>query len=221
MTDPRLYVRNSTYLFTRRCSERRFFLRPGVQTNQTYLYCVARAAAIGDVSIHVATAMSNHHHQSLTDRREGGIADYAEWLHGQLGRAINSSLGRWEGFLTPTPAEVTLTFEKPPGFDAYTDREFDQYLRHEVTEEQHRLNRERRKKGLRVLGRAHVLKQNPFGSPNTSAPRRQLNPLVASKCPKRRRRRAPKSRFPPLLQLQIEEFSDEIGRNNSPFGPFR
>ena len=71
-------------------------------------------------------------------------------------------------------------------YDEYTDREFDQYLRHEVAEEEHRLNRERRKEWLRVLGRAHVLKQNPFSSPNTPAPRRQPNPLVASKCPKRR-----------------------------------
>ena len=109
-------------------------------------------------------------------------------LHWRIGETI--TVKRPGGFFRadgPTPAEVTFTFEKPPGFDAYTDREFDQYLRHEVAEEQHRLNRERRKRGLRVLGRAHVLKQNPFGSPKTPAPRRQLNPLVASKCLKRRR----------------------------------
>ena len=99
MTAPRLYVRNSTYLFTRRCSERRFFLRPSTHTNQTYLYCLGKAAEIGDGSCHVAAAMSNHHHLTLTDRREGDIAHFAEWMHGQLGRANNASLGRWEGFL--------------------------------------------------------------------------------------------------------------------------
>ena len=261
MTAPGLHVRNSTYLFTRRCSERRYFLRPSLHTNQTYLYCLGRAAALGDISVHTATAMSNHHHQTLTQRREGGMSDYAEWMHGQMGRALNASIGHWEGFWTstrsysaqllgiageldpleyaedillrsvyvitnpvrgelvksyrdwpgvcslnwrigepitiarprgfflpdgPTPPEVTVTFEKPPGFENYTDREFDQLLRHEVAEEEKSLNRERKRKGRRVLGRAHVLKQNPLASPKTPAPRRQLNPLVASRCPKRR-----------------------------------
>ena len=258
MTQPKIYLPDSTYFFTRRCSERRFFMRPSVHTNQTYLYCLGRAAELGSVSIHAAMAMSNHHHLPLTDRRDGGIADFAEWMHGQFGRAINRSIGHWEGFWDPTrsysaqllgiageldpidyaedvlermvyaitnpvkanlvksyrdwpgicslnwrigetihvrrpkgffktngptPSEVTVRFDKPPGFDNLSNREFDELLREEVFLKERELNRKRRKAGKRVLGRAHILKQNPLSSPKTPAPRRQLNPKVKSSCP--------------------------------------
>lgn len=205
--------------------------------------------------------MSNHHHTALTDRREGGIADFAGWMHGQFGRAINRSIKHWEGFWDPTrsysaqllgiageldpidyaedvlermvytitnpvkanlvktyrdwpgvcslhwrigetihvrrprgffkvdgptPAEVTLRFDKPPGFDHLSNREFDELLREEVYKREQQLNRTRRKAKKRVLGRAHILKQNPLSSPKTPAPRRQVNPKVKSSCPKRR-----------------------------------
>ena len=204
--------------------------------------------------------MSNHHHTEVTDPAQN-LPDFAEWLHGNLGRALNSLRGHWEGFWCPTrsysavllgvageiepvdyaedalgrlvyiitnPArenlvktyrdwpgvcslhwrigeeitvkrpdfffrangptlpEITFRFTKPPGFEHLTDREFDQLLRHEVAEEEHALKRNRRSEGKRVLGRAQVLKQSPFASPRRPAPRRQLNPKVASRCPKRR-----------------------------------
>ena len=77
-------------------------MRPSLHTNQTYLYCLGRAAELGSVSVHAAIAMSTHHHTPLTDRGDGGIADFAEWMHGQFGRAINRSIGHWEGFWDPT-----------------------------------------------------------------------------------------------------------------------
>jgi putative transposase len=52
MSLPRPVIPGRTYLLTRRCSERRFFLRPDHATNNNYLYCLAYAAqkARGDLS---------------------------------------------------------------------------------------------------------------------------------------------------------------------------
>ena len=205
--------------------------------------------------------MSNHHHLVLTDGREGGIADFAQWMHGQFSRAINRSIKHWEGFWDPTrsysaqllgiageldpidyaedvlermvyavtnpvkanlvktyrdwpgicslnwrigetisvrrpkgffkedgptPPEITFRFDKPFGYEALSNREFDELFREEVQKTERQLNRKRREAGRRVFGRAHVLKKNPLGSPKTPAPQRQIKPKVSSSCPKRR-----------------------------------
>ena len=44
MSLPRAVFKGRTYLLSRRCSERRFFLRPGKKTNKAFLYCLAEAA---------------------------------------------------------------------------------------------------------------------------------------------------------------------------------
>jgi hypothetical protein len=48
-------------MITRRCSERRFFLRPDEETNQTFLYCLALAAQRAKVHVNFFNALSNHH----------------------------------------------------------------------------------------------------------------------------------------------------------------
>jgi len=44
MTAPRQVLPGTTSLITRRCSERRFFLRPTAVTNEIFLYVLAVAA---------------------------------------------------------------------------------------------------------------------------------------------------------------------------------
>ena len=44
MTAPRQILPGTTYMVTRRCSERRFFLRPSAIVNQIFTYCLAYAA---------------------------------------------------------------------------------------------------------------------------------------------------------------------------------
>lgn len=97
MTAPRRFAIDSTYLVTRRCSERRFFLRPSLKTNQAYLYALAYAAQRAEVRLSAAIAMSNHHHVVLTDPR-ARLADFAEQAHGLMARSINSTFGHWECF---------------------------------------------------------------------------------------------------------------------------
>ena len=45
MSLPREVLPGRTYMVTRRCSERRFFLRPDHATNNAFIYCLAMAAA--------------------------------------------------------------------------------------------------------------------------------------------------------------------------------
>ena len=44
MSLPRAIVPGRRYMITRRCSERRFFMRPGRETNNAFIYCLALAA---------------------------------------------------------------------------------------------------------------------------------------------------------------------------------
>jgi|GEM_PF-7060271 hypothetical protein len=44
MSLPRAIVPGRRYMITRRCSERRFFMRPDRETNNAFIYCLAFAA---------------------------------------------------------------------------------------------------------------------------------------------------------------------------------
>ena len=44
MSLPRAVIPGRRYLITRRCSERRFLMRPDRETNNAFVYCMALAA---------------------------------------------------------------------------------------------------------------------------------------------------------------------------------
>ena len=46
MSLPRAIVPGRRYMITRRCSERRFFMRPDRETNNAFIYCLALAARV-------------------------------------------------------------------------------------------------------------------------------------------------------------------------------
>jgi REP element-mobilizing transposase RayT len=82
---------------TRRCSERRFFLRPGRAVNEIFLYVLAVAAARHGVLVHAFCVLSNHCHLVVTDV-EGRLPAFMQYLDSLVARAVNASLGRFEGF---------------------------------------------------------------------------------------------------------------------------
>jgi len=49
------------YMITRRCSERRFFMRPDRETNNAFIYCLALAARKASISIVCVGTLSNHY----------------------------------------------------------------------------------------------------------------------------------------------------------------
>lgn len=95
MTLPRRILKGTTYLLTRRCFQRSFFLRPSKKTNQIFMYCLAYAAKNTGVLIHAYCVMSNHHHIVLTDP-DGYLPKFTGLLHKLTAKCINASLGRWE-----------------------------------------------------------------------------------------------------------------------------
>jgi putative transposase len=100
VTAPRQILPGTTYLVTRRCSERRFFLRPSPITNGIFLYVLAIAARLHRVDVHAFCVLSNHYHLLVTDT-DARLPAFMQYLDSLVARATNASLGRWEGFWSP------------------------------------------------------------------------------------------------------------------------
>jgi len=84
MTLPRQVVPGRDYMITRRCSERRFFLRPDEDTTNAFVYCLALAATRANVQVTFSVAMSNHRKRpalaiSRTGSAQGSIAG-TRWM---------------------------------------------------------------------------------------------------------------------------------------------
>jgi putative transposase len=110
MTLPRQVVPGRDYMITRRCSERRFFLRPDPDTNNAFIYCLALAAKRANVQITFSVAMSNHHHTGIHDP-DGNFPIFTEHFHGLLARCQNAHLGRFENFWSSEPTSVVRLVE--------------------------------------------------------------------------------------------------------------
>jgi REP element-mobilizing transposase RayT len=100
MTAPRQVVAGTSYLITRRCSERRFFLRPSELTNEIFQYVLSVAARRFGVLVHAFCVLSNHYHLVVTDPH-ARLPDFQQYLDSILAKATNCSLGRWESFWDP------------------------------------------------------------------------------------------------------------------------
>jgi REP element-mobilizing transposase RayT len=97
MTAPRQVLEGTTYLVSRRCSERRFFLRPSWLTNLIFRYLLAVVAERYGIVVHAFCAMSNHVHIVLTDPH-ARLPLFHRDLDSLLARSVNCALGRWEAF---------------------------------------------------------------------------------------------------------------------------
>ena len=92
MTAARAIVPGATYLITRRCVLRRFYLRPGRETNHVVRYCLARAAKRTGVVVHAVCWMSNHGHLVVTDV-EGRLPEFCEWLFRTIAQCVKGVHG--------------------------------------------------------------------------------------------------------------------------------
>ncbi len=96
-TPPRRILPGTSYLVTRRCSERRFFLRPSRTVNDVFLYVLAVAAKRHRILVHAFCVLSNHVHLVVTDE-DARLPAFMQYLDSLVARALNASLGRFEGF---------------------------------------------------------------------------------------------------------------------------
>jgi REP element-mobilizing transposase RayT len=92
-----MIIPNTTCLVTRRCLERRFFLRPGDRTNETFLYVLAVAVKRFRVRLHAFCVLSNHYHLVYTDP-EARMPAFQQYLDSLVGRALNAAMGREDHF---------------------------------------------------------------------------------------------------------------------------
>lgn len=102
---PRRIVPSETYLITRRCSQRSFRLRPSLETNRIFMYCLALALQKTGVLLHAVCVMSNHHHLVVTDPR-GVLPDFLREFHRLTAKAMNASQGQWENLWAAEPCNI-------------------------------------------------------------------------------------------------------------------
>ncbi len=100
MTAPRQVIAGTTYLVSRRCTQREFLLKPSVLGNLIFKFVLAVAAARYGVLIHAVCVMSNHFHVVLTDVC-GNLPRFSHLLDGVVAKAFNALYGRWESFWAP------------------------------------------------------------------------------------------------------------------------
>mgnify|MGYP001769584158 CR=1 FL=1 len=110
MSLPREVVPGRDYMITRRCSERRFFLRPDPETNNAFIYCLALAVQRAKVEVTFSMAMANHAHTGIHDP-EGNYPAFTEYFHSLLARCQNAHLGRFENFWSSEPTSVVRLLE--------------------------------------------------------------------------------------------------------------
>jgi len=101
VTAPRRVVSGTTYLVSRRCTQRELLLKPSALTNLIFKFVLAVAAARYGVLIHAVCVMSNHVHLVLTDRR-ANLPEFSRVLDGVVAKAMNALHGRWENFWAPS-----------------------------------------------------------------------------------------------------------------------
>jgi REP element-mobilizing transposase RayT len=100
MTAPRQVLPGTTYLVTRRCARRQYFLRPSRIAKEVFLYVLAVAARRYGVEVHAYCVLSNHYHLVVSDPL-ARLPAFELYLDGIVARAINALLGRDEDFWGP------------------------------------------------------------------------------------------------------------------------
>lgn len=85
MSLPRQVVPGREDMSTRRCSERRFFLKPDYETDNAYICCLVLAVQCTRVQLTFSASMAKHHHTGIRDP-EGTFPVFTEHFHGLLAR---------------------------------------------------------------------------------------------------------------------------------------
>jgi len=78
------------------------------------------------------------------------------------------------------PETVTLTLARPQGFERMSDQEFAALIKTRVAAAEETAAADRRAKGIKVLGRERILKQDWRARPKSAEPHFKLSPRVAA-----------------------------------------
>lgn len=111
MSKARPVLPDKTYMFTRRCTQQQFLMRPDPETNNAFIYCLAVAANRHGIEIIGTMAMSNHHHTEGRDPNAEYPA-FLECFHKLFAKCQNALQGRWENFWSSEQTNV-VSLEEP------------------------------------------------------------------------------------------------------------
>mgnify|MGYP006298787351 CR=1 FL=1 len=96
MTAPRRILPGMTYSITRRCLDRRFYLKPTPELVADMKYVLGQANERYGVKLHVVCGMFNHFHLHATDVR-GVLPAYMQDVFRQLSRVVKKAYPDIEG----------------------------------------------------------------------------------------------------------------------------
>ncbi len=105
MASPRRVVPGTTWLITRRCARRCFFLKPTRFVTALVTFVLALFVRRYGMLLHAAVCSTTHLHLVLTDP-DGRLPDFLRDTHSLLGRALNAHYGRGESAWAPPPANA-------------------------------------------------------------------------------------------------------------------
>ncbi len=108
LVKPRAVIPGAIYMVVRRCTQRKFLLKPSKRNNAGFLFCLARAAKVARVQLLWTMVMSSHHHTGVHDP-EGRIDVFTRELHRLVAKHHNCGYGRFENLWASTqPVQVRL-----------------------------------------------------------------------------------------------------------------
>ena len=100
MTIPRRFFSNQDHAISRRCAERRFYIRPSIETMHLLLYALGRAMEGRRIALYVFSVQADHFHVVLTDLCKPGqpsdLPLFFKHFNSMVARGINHHLGRTE-----------------------------------------------------------------------------------------------------------------------------
>ena len=107
MTQPRRHIPGQVTMLTRRCLERRYFLRPDDFINDVVAFELGKASNAHSQEVYAAVAMSNHVHFGVGDTNAERSRLMQDSMSG-IARARNCDLGRKGPFWGGTYGDTVL-----------------------------------------------------------------------------------------------------------------
>ena len=106
MTRARQVLPGTTYLFVRRCLERRRLLHFDRQSRQIWRFCLALALERHGLQVHAVCVLQDQHLLVISDPL-GRLSAFAQELHANLARALNRMRRRCQSLWAPGSFSAT------------------------------------------------------------------------------------------------------------------
>ena len=104
VTIPRRFLPGHCHAASRRCAERRFYVRPTLETMHLLLYALGRAMRGKQLALFVFSVQATHYHVVIADLSKPGqpsdLPLFFQHFNSMAARGLNHHLGRTESVWT-------------------------------------------------------------------------------------------------------------------------